>query len=73
MNQAETKTYHDTINAWRYRMYKIKAYQRQLEQELDPAKEEWDAAFEKMTALEAEQEANKVAIFNARQHTNTIY
>lgn len=72
MSQA-SKNYHDIINEWRRRQFKISAYRHMLEQELDPAKEEWDAAFDAMTALEAMQEENKAAVLDARCNTSTIY
>lgn len=72
MNQAE-QTYHSTINDWRRRQFKIAAYRRLLEQELDPASQDWDNAFEAMTQLEAEQERDKMSVMEARNNTNTIY
>ena len=62
----------DIINDWRRRGYKIKAYQRQLEHELDPASEEWDRAFDAMTALEDAQEQHKGDLIEATIYDRTV-
>lgn len=71
MNQAAN--YHTTINDWRRRQFKINAYRRQLEQELDPASPDWDKAFEAMTRLEAEQEDKRLDMLDARLNTSALY